>query len=288
MIVPVVLGGGLGGGLLLASRALRPRPVALPGALARMRATPTATVEVVRPHRRRAGVDRIAGALPVAVERDLRVVGRSAERHAIDKLTNALALAALVALGGPFLGVLGVDIGSLPLVVATVAATAGGFLLPDVLLRSQAAARRERFELSLSSYLDLVNVLLAGGAGVEGALDATASTGDGWAFGELRTALARARTMRRSPWVALGELGTELGVGELVELAATIQLAGQEGARIRASLAARAAALRARQLARVEAAANSASERLGFPTVAMFVGFLALLAYPAIQQIAGS
>lgn len=289
MIVPVVLGAGLGAGLLLAGRSLRPRPVALTSALRRMRTVPaTAPVPGARRSVHRTGVARLAGALPARVERDLRVVGRSPERHALDKLTDALALVALVVLGGPLLGVLGLPIGALPLAVGAVAGAGGGFILPDVLLRSQARVRRERFELALSSYLDLVVVLLAGGAGVESALDATAATGDGWAFGELRTALARARTMRRSPWAALGELGAELGVSELVELAATIQLAGEEGARIRSSLAARAAALRARQLSRVEAAANSASERLGFPTVAMFVGFLALLAYPAIQQIAGS
>ena len=74
----------------------------------------------------------------------------------------------------------------------------------------------------------------------------------------------------------------DLAIEELVELAASIRLAGEEGARIRSSLAAKAAALRGRQMAAIEADAHSASERMGFPTVGMFVGFLALLAYPAV------
>jgi hypothetical protein len=41
-------------------------------------------------------------------------------------------------------------------------------------------------------------------------------------------------------------------------------------------------------MARVEADAQSASERMGLPTVLMFVAFLALLGYPAVQQIAGT
>ena len=57
---------------------------------------------------------------------------------------------------------------------------------------------------------------------------------------------------------------------------------------VRSSLAARAAALRSRQLAQVEALAQSASERMGVPTVALFLAFLVLIGYPAVANLAGS
>ena len=98
----------------------------------------------------------------------------------------------------------------------------------------------------------------------------------------------RARSTRRSIWSCLSDLGDELGISALRELGASVQLAGQQGARIASSLATRAASLRGHLLARIEAEAQSASERMGLPTVLMFVGFLVLLGYPAVQIILGA
>ena len=67
-----------------------------------------------------------------------------------------------------------------------------------------------------------------------------------------------------------------------------MQLAGVQGARVRLSLAAKAASLRSRQMANIEAEAQSASERMGLPVAAMFLGFLIFLIYPAVQQIIAS
>ena len=43
--------------------------------------------------------------------------------------------------------------------------------------------------------------------------------------------------------------------------------------------------MRAKQLAEVEADANAATERMGLPMVLLFMGFLVLLGYPAMQMI---
>lgn len=218
---------------------------------------------------------------------DLAVCHRSEHRHGVEKLTTAVALAAVALFLAFGLTVAG---SPLPLVAVLMLVFGGGGLglvVPDVTLRSQAAARRHAFRHALSSYLDLVNVLLAGGAGMETSLVAAAEAGDGWVFEHLRAELDRSRTVRRSPWECFRELGERLGVQELVELAATVQLAGEQGARVKHSLTARAAAMRAHQLARLEADAQSATERMGLPTVLMFVGFVALLGYPALQMIVG-
>jgi len=162
-----------------------------------------------------------------------------------------------------------------------------GFVAPDAAVRRAASRRRRHIVHAMSSFLDLTTVLLAGGAGLETALTAAARAGGGEAFGLLRGALARARDAGRPPWAELRVLGRRLGVDPLVELADSLDLAGTHGARIRESLVARSEAMRARIADDVEAAAHAATERMGIPMVLVFVGFLALIVYPALSQVVG-
>jgi len=157
--------------------------------------------------------------------------------------------------------------------------------LPDLLLRDEAEKRRRAFRHTLSSYLDLVNVLLAGGAGIETALHAAADAGDGWGYQTIRGELRRARLTGQSPWDTFAQLNARFGINELAELAASVSLAGSHGARIRASLAAKADTLRGHQVAETEAAAEAATERMTVPVAVLLFGFLVFIAYPAVVQI---
>lgn len=154
-------------------------------------------------------------------------------------------------------------------------------------LDKEAAAKRRTFSYALSSYLDLVSVLLAGGAGIETALVAAATTGSSWSFRLLRQSLETGRATRVPAWSAFADLGRRLGIVELERIAGSMQLAGEQGARVRTSLAAQAEALRTRQIAEIEAHAQAATERMGIPTVLLFVGFIALLGYPALNLVVG-
>lgn len=167
----------------------------------------------------------------------------------------------------------------------TIGGGVAGFLLPDLRVRQHAARRRSEFRHALSTFLDLVVISLAGGAGVDSALNGAVSVGHGWAFHHLQRALATARLTRSTPWSTLAELGRELDITELTELAASVSLAGTEGAKVRNSLTAKAAALRAHQLTDAEGQANGATERLSLPMMVLFLGFLAFIAYPAVTQI---
>jgi Flp pilus assembly protein TadB len=149
----------------------------------------------------------------------------------------------------------------------------------------EASRRRAAFRHALSAYLNLVRILLAGGAGVDGALSDAAAAGEGWAFGHISRALTVARLTRTTPWARLRQLGDELGIPELAELAASISLAGTEGAKVRGSLAAKAAALRTRELADAEGHAQSATERMSLPVVVLFAGFLLFIGYPALSTV---
>ncbi|MEY3805550.1 MAG: hypothetical protein RIR69_362, partial [Actinomycetota bacterium] len=130
-------------------------------------------------------------------------------------------------------------------------------------------------------FLDLVNVLLAGGAGIETAIVTAASAGDGWAFEEIRRAITRAQSSRQHYWDAIQETGVILGVQSLQDVAQSIRLAGEHGGRVRQSLMSRADALRKSNLASIEHDAEMRTERMGIPMVVMFVGFVIFIGYPA-------
>lgn len=291
MILAMVLGAGVGFGVWLVVRALSPRPAPLSEVLAALerpgRPALATTDELTSRRRREVAARRILEGLGVDSARrgrDLALLERTPERHALDKLTGALGgLGGVVLIGLGATTGLGLPPVSVPVLGAV--ALVGGFVLPDLLLRDQAARRRTEFRHALSAYLDLVNVILAGGGGTETALFSAAEVGDGWAFATIRRSLDRARLTNRSPWDTLAELGEELGVSELGELAASVALAGSQGARIRASLAAKADSLRGHQIAQTEAAAESATERMTIPVAVLLFGFLVFIAWPAVHQI---
>ncbi len=155
-------------------------------------------------------------------------------------------------------------------------------------MRAQAKRRRANFRHALGAYLDVIDIFLAGGAGVDGALHDAASLGHGWSFNQIRRALHTAELTRTTPWAELGRLGEELDIAELTQLAATLSLAGTEGAKVRASLAAKADALRSKAAADAEATANAATERMSVPAALMAFGFIAFVFYPALSQVSAS
>jgi Flp pilus assembly protein TadB len=223
--------------------------------------------------------------LPRRVRSDLAVLGRPPERHLAEKVTLGLvgllmvpAFAEILALGGAPIG------WALPLWAAIILGTAG-FLLPDLGIHVEAGKRRADFRHALGSFLDLVVISLAGGAGVEGALSEAAAIGQGWSFSRLRRALEESQLMRIAPWGPLGRLGEELGIEELSELAATVALAGAEGSKVRATLAAKAASIRTHALADAQASAEAMSERMSLPVVVLFAGFLIFVGYPALAHV---
>jgi Flp pilus assembly protein TadB len=216
---------------------------------------------------------------------DLRVVGETLEDQTAKRMV--LALGGL-ALGPATVALMIVGGVAVPVAVPaflSVALGVVGFFVPAITLRSQADERRQSFRHALSSFLDLVAITLAGGAGVETALERSAKTGRGWAFEELRQALLASRLQGETPWAGLDRLGSDLGIVELQELAASVGLAGEDGARIRTSLASKARSLRTRGLTETEGKAHAATERMSIPIVLLMVGFMIFVIFPAIDRI---
>jgi tight adherence protein C len=216
-----------------------------------------------------------------SVRQDLAILGRSEESLAV-----ATALAAVLGLTIPALacagaGTLGVHIPTplVPLVCLLV--SCAGAAMPSLIVRQSAKSARLDLVHSLACWLELVALAQAGGMGVESALGTASAVVGEASFLRIRHALDRARHAGRSPWDGLGRLGSELGVDELEELAASIRLAGTEGARIRSSLSAKSASLRRRQMAEAQRRAKATTERLFLPAMVLMVGFVVFLIYPA-------
>jgi len=216
--------------------------------------------------------------------RDLRLLERTPTEHVATQAASA-AVTALFGLGYPVLLRLGgIDLPA-PLVIgSTLLLGTLGFLLPDRAVRVEAEQVRTHLRHATSAFLDLSAVMLAAGAGLEESLICAAEPGTGPGHDHLRTALAVARTSRKPLWETLGQLGEHAHISDLSELAACAALAGTEGARIRATLTAKATALRTRLLTEQEAEAAAATERAAVPTTLLMGGYVLLVTFPAVTQ----
>ncbi|GAB7190328.1 type II secretion system F family protein [Kineococcus sp. NUM-3379] len=213
--------------------------------------------------------------------RDLAVLGRTLGTFLATRLVCGVGLFLLVPLCWAGLRASGVPLpGGVPLLLAAVLG-AGGAFLPDLALRAEAERRRRDLRRVVGVFLDLVAMNLAGGRGLPEALLASATVSEHWALVRIRQALANARLFGTTPWEALGELGREVGVEELEDLAGALSLAADDGARIRASLSARAATMRRRQMSESEGEAGERSQSMLVAQLLLCSAFLLFLAYPA-------
>lgn len=220
------------------------------------------------------------------LERWLRLTGGSlpALVHQITVYGGVGGASAGVLVGVAIVGV-GFGAGLLPGLGLVAAGTLTGIALPLLHLKRRAQQARRQVVRAVGTTVDLVVMCLAGGMGVESALQAAAGIGDDPFSRRLATMLAATAAAGAAPWDRLIILGDELGVAELAELGAAIALAGTEGARVRATLAAKAEALRTRELAGEETDANTLTERMFVPGVLLLLGFLLFIGYPAVSRI---
>jgi len=289
MIPGLLAGGGLGFGLWLVIRGIAPTEPSLQRELADFHRP--------RPLSQRSGLFgprtqqwsetwlRRTTTDATRLEADLDVVGTAVERHAMEKLMMAAGGITVPLVFWLTLAAGGISLPPSLLVVVGLLGLTGGFFLPDLMLRSKAAGRRQEFRSALSAYVNVVTIVLAGGGGVESALDGAAKASDSWPFLRMREALAQSRMSGESPWAALGRLSAAIDVPQLEEISSSIALAGDSGARVRQSLDAKASSMRDRDLADARARAESQSELMAVPTVVMLAAFVILIAYPAMANI---
>ena len=221
-----------------------------------------------------------------ATRRRLDLVGRTPEAHAAFLAAAALAgfvtpllLAAIVTWASATVATWMVSLGF----ALGLAAVSVLLVIADLEQRASAASRDLRHQLS--AYLDLLTMLLASNQGNEGALRLAADGGDGRLFVELRRRMLEAATAGRPAVTALAALGRDLGVVELIEIAASASLATSQGAPVARSLVAKTESLRSALQAEQEQDARVRTGKITFPLVAMGIVFIILGLYPALVSI---
>ncbi|MBL0887328.1 hypothetical protein [Myceligenerans indicum] len=209
---------------------------------------------------------------------DLDLIGKTATEH-----YGAKALGAVVVLVGvPFIGLmagllkLGLPVG-LPFGAALVLAL-GAWFLPDLEARSKARRARQEFTRAVSTYLELLAIERISGAGATQATFAAAQVAESWPFRRIAEALERGRWEGEPPWTALRDLGREVEVDALGEVASIVELAGTQGSAIHDQLQSKAAAMRDAQLDVEQQLAHDATVRMTVPgTLTVFVYFIMLI-----------
>jgi len=285
LVLVTIAGGMLGGGMLMIARGVTGNAATITDfveELNRPRLALTTTPGT--------GLDRLlAGAVRGSIEKhrsNLDICERTAAKFATDRLLWATILAM------PGFLLLMLTLSGFELIppslalLAMVALAFGGWFYALADLRSDAQKKRSEFRHALAAYLELVTILMSGGAGVQSAIYDAASIGRGSAFRHMKSALSQAQARRETPWATLGALGARLDVPELVELEQAMTLAA-DGSRVRESLRAKAEAIRDRDRSEKEADAERRSESMVLPVAMMFAGFLLLLGYPAVQALSG-
>ncbi|MEV4670874.1 type II secretion system F family protein [Actinomadura sp. NPDC049382] len=283
-------------GLIVLARELRPAPPRLDTALARLQAVslpPSAASAGTATPGERVGrwlAERVARPTGmVAVPRaDLALLGRSVERFMLDKLAlfiTGLAapavLGALVALSGSSLP------WSFPMLAGLMLAAVLS-LIPDWSVRSQARQRRRDFRYAFTSYLQLVVLERQAGAALNSALENPAKITDGWPFQRIHQALTRARHAQQQPWRALADLGADIDVRDLTDLAHTAEIAGAEGAKMHDVLIAKITSMRHEASAAARSEANARTTAMWVPTSLLMLGFVILIGFPFFSKLLSS
>ncbi|MGH3499701.1 MAG: type II secretion system F family protein [Nocardioidaceae bacterium] len=303
MIVIMAAGALAGLGLFLMVKVfVQPKP-GVAASLARIdagrRGESLTTTAVAEPEEKVGGIDRARLSLGArfeaevaargwkftAVRSDLAIMNRTFAVHLGTKVLLTIGALIWFPMMAALLAVMGSGLGTTTPAILTVGGACVAFFLPDLALRKEAEARRRDFRHVVGSFLDLVAMNLAGGRGLPEALMAASTVGDHWAMARIRQALSNARVVGITPWEGVSALGRELGIEELRDLASALALAGDEGAKIKSSLMARAESMRRKELADVEGEAGEKSQSMLIAQLLICAAFLLFLAYPAASQI---
>jgi hypothetical protein len=288
VIPAAVLGAVAMVGVVVVWAGMHPRPESLTAVLGRLGRPLPPVVASERGRARWAGRlarTRYARQYVGKLASDLRVLGRSSEDEIVALTVDVAIGVVAVPAGALLLGLMGVRLAPLLVVWGALGLglVVGTGRWSEV--RRKAGARRNEFRYTLSAFSDLTAMNLAAGRGVSQALETAAGQGEGWAFTELRAALAAAYQRGNPGSDGLERLGVELEIDDLVEVAGSIRLAGENGAAVRATLTSKARTIRDRLTADAERRAAAVTERMGLPAAVVLLGLVAFYVFPAIDTL---
>lgn len=298
-MTPIVAGSAAGLGVTMVIAQILPKPPPeLRSAVARLN-TPLMETGSVRDEDRRRNQDAkrdsilpdswlrwlTGSGLLRAASTDLALLGRNAENHALAKITAGVAGLLFVPILTLAAAVAGLK---LPLAVPVGLSIIVGvfcFFGPDIEVKTESTKARTVFHKVLHGYLVNIAMERRANRGILQALEEAASVGDSWVLARIRTTLIAAQMSNTTPWLALEELGAEIGVMHLVETAQTMRSASEEGTAVFSRLIAQADSLGDAVLSEERAIANARSERLVIPVSALAIVILAIMMYPLMARL---
>jgi len=233
------------------------------------------------------GLDKIPEKLRPIPVKDLALLGMTPAAYLARKI--AYALVGLLFPGVVSTGLILVGM-TMPLVIPAVLmvlAALVGFILPDLDVRAKAARARVEFSRTLACYVDLVALERSCGSGSKQALDTAAALGDSWVFSQLRECLDRSMWAGVTGWDGLRELGIDLDLADLCDVADIMRLSGSEGAGVYRILRAKARGMREGILLNDMTRANETNEKMSLPVSVLGIVFLAILIAPALLSMMG-
>ncbi|MEV6332852.1 hypothetical protein [Streptomyces sp. NPDC051909] len=226
--------------------------------------------------------ERMPGRLPRA---DLDLLAQSTEQFVTNKV--ALALLGLLVPLVPAIGwvLMGLSVPLFLPAIAGVLLAPVLWFVPDWAVKSEAAKARTEFAHAAAAWMDLVATRMASNVAADQALEDAARIGQGWAFARIQEALLRARTEKSSPWQALDDLGVQLNLQVLTDVADIMRLSSDDGASVYDTLRNRAKSLTGELLTAEAARANADSEKLHTPAALLAVIAMIAMAFPAVLNI---
>jgi hypothetical protein len=232
--------------------------------------------------------DRLAGWRLATPDEDLTLIEWSRGRFLLVRV--ALTLAAVLV--GPLFWVL-FNLGGAPIgltVPQGLSVLLGVFVwyAMGVWVTGQAAQRRLEMREALVSYLTVLALFRASGEGMVSAMQQAAAASDAWTYRRIDARLSASLRAGLSPQDGLRQLGRELRITELSDVADIAATASLEGAGVFTTLLARADALRNQMQSDAESTAAAKSVRMGIPKALLVMTGVAFLMYPLIIGIAGA
>jgi Flp pilus assembly protein TadB len=204
--------------------------------------------------------------------------------------TRKLTLAAAGFLAPSVIGLLMLLLGLGQYVVFPIALAIGvaavGWFLPSQEARELASKARLEFRTNLEFFLTLVAGERRARGSVEQALEEAVEISGSVPFVRMRRAIRRAALSGHKPWSDLRDLGEELGVAELRNLADIAEVAA-DGAAVYNTLLATARTLRHAELSDQRTAANEISERMSRPLALLVFGLTLFVLVPFMLRMFG-
>lgn len=229
---------------------------------------------------------RRPGLVSPGTARALQLRDRTVAAHVTVKvLAAAGGLLAPLVVGALLWVALGVD-PALPMLLCLVGAVVG-FIAPDLALRGADKAVTADATEALLTFFDLVTLERLANQSATQSLHAAASLSDVAVFRTIRGALDRARLQQRMPYSELKQVGRDLNLPALVDLADVMAL-DESGAALSGTLRARVRELRDAHLTEMKVAASAVSERMTVFMVIPSLVFGLLFLVPALLRLVQS